>query len=108
MSANPKEMSFTKDLTFKEVFEQLKTAKGQTNNILEVKNTALYKGKRRAKLCSRSPCPLGGGPAIMSTSSSVRQWNHLNHTSVMNLKGKYTSLSSNKKRHYFSRDAQNS
>ena len=55
MSANPKEMSFTKDLTFKEVFEQLKTAKDQTNNILEVKNTALYKGKRGAKLWICSP-----------------------------------------------------
>ena len=45
MSANHIEMSFTKDLTFKEVFEQLKTAKDQTDN-REVKNTALYKGNR--------------------------------------------------------------
>ena len=46
MSANHKEMSFTKDLTFKEVFDELITAKDATiGTNEEVKQTALYQGK---------------------------------------------------------------
>ena len=46
MSANPKEMSFTKDLTFKQVFGELITAKDATiGTNEEVKQTALYQGK---------------------------------------------------------------
>ena len=46
MSANHIEMSFTKDLTFKQVFGELITAKDATiGTNEEVKQTALYQGK---------------------------------------------------------------
>lgn len=51
MSANHKEMSFTKNLTFKEVFDELITAKDATiGTNEEVKQTALYQGK--AEMCA--------------------------------------------------------